>query len=860
MRANWSRLLISLGNNVADTNIEVKRLCPVHNGKIPTLIVSMTETGPRYRCEHNECRFNGDGLELMSIVTGIDHLTLAMDMVRGGTRAGIMDSPLSRNQAETWAKLASDQAAVKAWIKRCGARLRSERISLPSIPARMQQWPEELGIMVQDPCVRKRDDVGVDSALIYPFTYDGGITAVLAKLPSEPGFREAVVNTSGGMFMEDNIRGNKGTMLISYNPEIAAIIASKLSGITSRLPSIAGARSAEFPESYLKLSDIVVVTGPDCVVPLPILVALRKLNGPKVWVKEMDRPVSLAQPAELVKMYTDNKGQALNQYLLTFIERCFEMGLDLGPELENYLKKDDAEELAIAAADAGLRLAAKVYARIKCTGADAYKIEGGYVKCGVDFVSWSDGDRSYSNITNFGISVVARELNGDNLDYVTEVTPRLAPPILIRVPRSKLVAQDIVRLAESAYARLNLSPYLYASSSPKYSWPDIMCKLAEDAETRFGVYKLGACYDGTLRFPESKYDVATNTVTKINTEVSGLAARLYDGVMVTSENHNDSYAKLFCNPSNIGLSLAFSHIAVEQARGLYYEARNRAWEPRHLIMVDDDRSWRNTISWLASILNDSEFPAKLEDGKAGIKVNDFGSLPLILDSGSYTRPGQFENLVRKLDVGIITKVDMDVIGKSNDRCTYVTAPNIDLDHNCELESLRRGLAFFLGTAIKAIETDPNLRLSGNPVKLAYSLICTSLNVDPIDISDLCNDTYVDDKNGIKAYLGRLSRRIKTNPTELGTVAKASGADMAKYDIAIGPTYTAIKYGVLVPASLGPALEFDASVQGLSMLRKPPILERRILIKKEAWEHYVTTPSLFAKPSLVRDGADSAACG
>lgn len=320
---------------------------------------------------------------------------------------------------------------------------------------------------------------------------------------------------------------------------------------------------------------------------------------------------------------------------------------------------------------------------------------------------------------------------------------------------------------------------------------------------------------------------------------------------------------------SVGLALALSHIAIEQARALYYSSRKKPAVLRHLVFVDDDGCWDQLTRQLALLLHDTEFPVKHTQKQLDLVCKEIGSLPLVLDADSYNSGSSLQSMLQDTSGSLILRTQENLVTTAVARCAYVIPYKPDDTAIYESDAakileLRRGLLKFVGMAIRAIEADPSNRLSRNPTLNAYRLVCKALGVEPSRLAeDMCLTTYVGPKNGIIAWLSQLGRKLRCNPTSVGTVVSSDDPDLNdSADIVVTSSYTAIKYSLLDSSATAEMLEHDAIRLGLGLgiSEKPKHMRHCILIKKEAWNRYVSTPSRFGvKPSLI-EGANSAACG
>jgi hypothetical protein len=874
MPASSSKLLMSLGCNLPDIEKEVKRQCPLHLSNIRTLEVKEAQDGPRFICHDPGCGFSGDALELASRVRNQDPLSTALEFIRGGSLAHVMDTPISRPEAEIWARTVSSQAQAKAWIKACSESLRLGG-SIPGLPSKPEQWPQELGLLCESPFLSSRDAHRAGSDLVFPFTYEGEVRSVVTKNPvaNEPWAVDVCIAGDGGLFMENNVKGARDTMLLTFNPEPAAFAAARLSGISARLPPIACLRGNRLPPAYINLKHIIILSAPDTRADLSSLLMLAGVQGPRLWVKDLEKPAAFTQVEEFTRLLnSEYRGQSLIQRIVDVTEKMIEDGKDAEHEIGSAgLSKAVAEKLAKASDEAGNRKSAELYRRIRDLGAGTVRLANGFiVKSEASSLYGVGRSGEKVALANFGVRVEAKELGEGEIKYLVSVSPESAPSVKVRVVPGRSCDARIVAEADAAYARLGLCPYLWADSCNGYSWVDILQKLGEGCGTGYEVSRLGACIDGTLRFPGTAYNPGLDTLENMETMAEGVASELYDNTIVTGEDRSEAYKRLFSDSKNfysVGLCLAISHIALEQSRALYYASRRKPFSLRHLMFVDEESGdWRRTLQQLSLILNDTEFPGKPVDGaKESAKAySGLGSLPLPLNLDGYSAK-DVSTLLQRVESGIIARVDASALQGSMDRCAYVSIPGPDTGSEpdiagVDLTELRRGIVRFLGFAIRELDKAGDSRLAANPVLSAYRTICRGLGVPVTNLaSDICNDAYVGRKSGIVSFLGDISRRLRSDPLSVGVMAEAGAEHFEAADIAVGKTFTAIRNEVAGSPKLAALMRYDARRLGIAADEGP--FKEHIVITKKAWDRYVATPLKFnPAPLLAGEIADSAAGG
>ena len=786
--------------------------CPLHQDNDGSLVARrLSSTGEtRFECNDPRCRFSGDAVSLVAVKRGIP-VSDAIKLFRpGGELAGTLDEPLGTVELEAYLDEHGAQSSVKAYMaasKKAFMQSPGKAGIAPGLSASTARHaPDGVGLFVNTGVPAQlselaRPALAKKCVSLYWYTYDGDVSYVEARDPSNPLFRLSlpVTRRDMGVFREDLSSmfssGTSRTLFATVDPVASSRLQYSYMMSERKEAPVVSFDSLPLPDSFSNVTTVVLVSLEDAPVSLKHamsflsadqIVAGSERGGQRVKVYRMKARSSDVQPSEAVRVLSGCPGRDVAEWCAS--------------EMVSLVAADREKEVADAIAAASLpQLVSSAMSRYVRTCSENREVcirvaemldkpvepqtvgivlaNGRTVRRGPSSLSAVTA-RGADTISNVGLSVESKVVSYSGEEVLScSVSPqdRDVPNVRVNLPESSWDSgQKIQRIVSKAFVARGFNPYVAFYDVKGFSWRDILCRLGERCPVSKEVARLGVDDVSDIQLPG--FVASPTGEIREQSRVFTLpenVTRVYGGLSSKgSEDGVDPYRKCLASCDNLyvaAFTLGVMHVLYQMTYGVYRPS-SRRHACRHLFYVETEPGiWQAAFKQVADLFSGADFTPTVGYADPLSFLNEYvqlGTLPLI----AYvpTMGSKFAKALDDSTVDMVGLVDTTTAVMVNGKvpAVYITpVKDVPQDRSViggrDLDALRASFPALLSKFLTEARIDHQFRSSSTPCLATYSECCRILGVDESKLVDDIAKTWFPGTgmNGANMFFDLLHRGV-----------------------------------------------------------------------------------------------------
>lgn len=764
--------------------------CPLHQDANPDGSLVVTQNPDTYdvkfSCTDPRCGFRGDPVAFVSVARRIS-VQAAMELFRpGGELSHVLPDPLRSSDVEAYLHDSGAQASIKAFLSvgehalRVAPEKAGIRPGLSATSSKVVPTGPALFVLPSDGTVPNclagfsKQKYRGRQITLYPYTYDGNVSAIDVLDASNPFFSERVQVTRSdiGVFGEylysDRGPSFPGRTVYTCKTPLAATrlrcayLQSSMG--MEDIPAIAIA-GLPLPDSFADLRNVVMVSFPDAA--FTAADALQMLScDPFVSGSQSCPSIRIHLCRKRIADLTGEDAKALADRARTgrdAAEWCVSALVDLvskGRSQEaaktiasHQMPRTMSEELSRFALTCreDREACAEVARMLSSPAAPASNsivlANGKSVMRTASSVLALHPNGCTETLSNVGMSVESKILSCDGVETsLCVVTPsdKDIPPVSVSVPETDYSPQRLQRIVRRAFAARGYNPYVAFYQAKGYDWADIMGRLSDRCAVQKEVSELGVDDVSDIQFPG--FSVRSNGEVAKQSRVFTMpehVLRVYGGLSTGDrpEDPMDPWRRCLSSCGNLYVAafvLGVMHVLYQATFGLYRPEAARKHANRHLFFVETEPGiWGTAFKQVADLFSGSDFTPTINYSDPAGSLSDYsklGSLPLI----AYvpTIGAKFSKALDESRVDLIGVLDTSTAVMTNGKISavYVT-PSSDIPANrsviaaSDLDCLRRSFPWMLSEFVREARIDGAYRSSSAPCLAALDECCRIMGTE-----------------------------------------------------------------------------------------------------------------------------------
>jgi len=796
--------------------------CPLHQDANPDGSLVVTQNPDTYdvkfACTDSRCGFRGDPVAFVSVARKIS-VQAAMELFRpGGEFAHTLPEPLRSSDIEAYLHDSGAQASIKAFLSvgEHALRIAPEKAGIrpglsathskvvPSGPALFV--PPSDGTVPNCLVEFSKPKYKGRQIMLYPYTYDGNVSAIDVLDASNPFFSERVQVTRSdiGVFGE-YLYSNRGpsfqgkTVYVCKTPLAAtrfrcAYLQSSMGIEDIPAVSIAG---LPLPDSFADLHTVVLVSFPDAAFTaddaLQMLASDPFISGsqtcPSIKIHLCKkRIVDLTSEDARVLADRAKTGRDVAEWCVsTLIDlvskgRSQEVGKTISAHPMSKMLSEELSRFALTCKEDREACAevAKLFSAPAAPVTSSIVLANGKaVKKTASSILALYPNGCTETLSNVGLSVESKILSCDGVETsLCMVTPpdKDIPPVSVSIPETDYSPQRMQRVVQKAFTTRGYNPYVAFYQMKGYDWRDIMGRLSERCVVQKEVSELGIDDVSDVQFPGFTLRSSGDLVKQSRVfTLPDHVLRVYGGLSIDSQPEDPATAwrKCFSSCDNLyvaAFTLGVMHVLYQATFGLYKPEAARKHANRHFFFVETEPGiWGTVFKQVADLFSGSDFTPTINYSSPSESLSEYsklGNLPLI----AYvpTIGGKFSKALDESRVDLVGILDTSTAVMTNGKISavYVT-PSSDIPANrsviasSDLDTLRRSFPWLLSLFVKEANIDAAYRSSTAPCLTAFKECCRVLGVETTSVVDEIAKTWFPGTgmNGVSIFFDMMHRGI-----------------------------------------------------------------------------------------------------
>lgn len=741
--------------------------CPVHGGQSYTLsVIEGAGNLTYFACAAARCRFKGDAISLIAHTYKCDIPSALRMLLPGGKLQACATVPPTSAEISAYISRSDNQLYVQAYLTQCRTALRQTpdkvRLRTGISHSNLSLLPPELGLVLPNtdapPVIRRA--IKNTGGLIYPFTYNGDVTALLVQDPStsNSGVTIPIIRDDAGAFMEQAIP-TKDIQIIAPTPRIAALLYGNYTVIDAQTAPIIATLGYPLPPTYRRTRRLILLSTVDQTLSLADM--LKAFGSASAIAGRATGPdIRLWRPRKRSDAIT---GEEIARCLVR-CERLPTLSQAIVEHLAQHTTTEQLQQVARALMDNPvhpthraelLRLARsknvsgdmiQLLQRDDYPATTAMRLGNGkplrVTPSGIEGVTAANDPVPLCNVHLTPTHKVST-YKGDNLLYLDVAVPgEDVPPVSITLAaRANHRAHDIRHHIVKEYGKIGKSPYIAMYNAPGYEWPDILGKLSTNCATFREVLTLGADADKCIHLPN--VSIAPEGV-RTQQQIFTLPAKvltLYNAIPHTSSTgSNEPFKWLLRNCNNMYVA-AFTHgllyILYNILRGYTHGPDSAA--NRMLFVETETGIWDNVFTQLAAVFSNSPVPVLSLRAPLNY-LNEFtalGTLPWV-GQIPVLRGNKMAQITADSPVSICARVDSATatLGVGAINTTYITPAvstpeNISTIDGADIREVQSGIPGLLLDLCTRLGSTITYKAHDYPSMALYEALCEILEIAPM---------------------------------------------------------------------------------------------------------------------------------